>query len=91
MEKVKIILDGFDYTRMSYQIYNPIHIFQNSPSGRSCKHSTVTSNWKGFVNIVGLSSTQTLMIFTRAMVIDPKIPQMFLQTASKQWCKAAKV
>ena len=39
------------------------------PSFNSCKHSNVTSNWKGFVNDVGLSNTVTWLILTNAIFI----------------------
>ena len=48
------------------------HALYGSPASSSWRHSNVTSNVKGFVKAVGLSSTTTLVTLTRA--IAPRAP-----------------
>lgn len=48
---------------------------QDLPSGKSSMHSNVISNWNGFPNGLGLSSTATFNTCTLAIPVSSEVPR----------------
>lgn len=62
---------------LNYHLINArVRWKQHSPSGKSSMHSNVISNWNGFPNGLGLSSTATFNTCTLAIPVTSEEPQL---------------